>query len=367
MQIKGRKIKNKYIVLLSIFALFLIGRATLPSYLLKKTNEYLGSFSPTYAIHLDDMDLSFLRGAYEFEGVKGTLKDKSKKEFLSIKEVDVSIAWREILKGQIVTDIIVDDIDFVIIKDINKLSTSKESRNKTKDYLFPLKIEKVELRRSSITLDEYQAIDGNGKMRISNINGIITNLRPENERPLSRFDLTANILDSSKIKIDGSLNQLQKPLAWTVNGEMNKVDLRQFNPLLLAKLPLTFTKGTMDLYAEAQSKNGVVRGYIKPFLNDLDIVNNEGEDFKGLKHFGVEILTALGNVILRDESKNRSVATKIDFTYDKKFDVNVGEAVKKAIKHGTADKEDKEEQKDIIERGVEGRYGEVGGSDVEAE
>ena len=367
MQIKGRKVKKKYIVLLSLFALFMIGRATLPSYLLKKTNEYLGSFSPTYALHLDDMDLSFIRGAYEFEGVKGTLKDKSKKEFLSIKEVDVSIAWREFFKGRIVTDIIVDDVDFVVIKDIKKLSTPKKSRNETTDFLFPLKIEKVELRRSSITLDEYKSIDGKGRMRISDINGYITNLRPENDMPLSRFDLSANVLDSSKIKIDGSLNQLQRPMAWTVDGEMKKVDLRQFNPLLLDKLPLTFTKGTMDLYAEAQSKNGVVRGYVKPFMNDLDIVKNEGEDFKGVKHFGVEILTAVGNFILRDESKSRSVATVVNFTYDKKFDVQVGDAVKKAIKHGTADKEDEDEQKDIIKRGIEGRYGEVGGSDVEAE
>lgn len=363
MQIRGKKIKKKYILLFSLLALFFIGRATLPVFLLKKTNQYLSEFHPAYKLELKDLDISFLRGAYRFEKISGKLKDKSQKEFLHIDEVDVSVAWREIFRGKIVTDIIVENADFVVIKEIKKLSTPKDKTKEAKDTLFPLKIEKVELRNSSLTLDQYEDIDGKGKMRVSDINGFAENLKPDEKSPLSPFNLKAKILETSNVSFDGHLKLLEKPMSWDVDAVAKGVDLPKFNPILKDKLPLTITSGTLELYSEIKSKNGNVQGYVKPFMNNLDIIKNEGEDFKGVKHFGIEILTAVGNLILRDESKKRSIATKVDFTYDGKFKVNTGKAVTRALKHSFADEDDKEERKDKIKRGIENRLGETGGVD----
>ncbi len=362
---KVLNIKNKYFFLIAIVAMIFIGRAILPEYLLKKTNQYLSEFSPTYKLHLQDFDVSFIRGAYRFEGITGELKDKSKKQFLHVNEVDVSIAWREIFRGKIVTDVVVDTLDFVVIKDIKKLVTKKENAKDAKETLFPVNIEKVVVKNTDITFDEYKSIDGKGKMKINDINGELKNLSPTDKMPLSRFDLTAKVLGTSSLKLDGNLRTLDKPLGWNVDAVAKGLDLPKFNPILKDKLPLTFTKGTLDLYAEAKSRKGKVKGYVKPFLNNLDIVKNEGEDFKGVKHFGIEMLTAIGNLILRDDSKGRSVASSVDFTYDGKLNVAVAEGVKKAIKHGMADDDDPEEQKDKVKRGVENRIGETGESSNE--
>lgn len=365
MKIANRNIKTKYIVLFSLIALCLIGRAFLPQYLLKKTNQYLSEFSPVYKAHLEDFDLSFIRGAYRFEGITAELKDKSKKQFLHVNEIDVSIAWREVFRGKIVTDIVVDKADFVFIKDIKKLATKKEKAKDAKETLFPIDVEKVELRNTSITFDEYKSVDGKGKMRISDINGDLRNLTPKEEMPLSRFDLKANILGTSNIKFDGNLRLLDKPMGWNLDAVAKGIDLPKFNPILRDKLPLTFTKGTLDLYAEAKSRNGKIKGYVKPFMNNLDIVKNEGEDFKGIKHFGIEMLTAVGNLLLRDESKQRSVATNVDFSYDGKFHIDAAKSIKTAIKHGFSDADDPEEKKDKVKRGVENRIGESDGGAIE--
>jgi hypothetical protein len=364
MKIGNKEIKKKYIVLLSLVALFIIGRATLPAYLHKKTNEYLSSFSPDYSLHIKDFDLSFVRMAYKLEGFTAKLKkDKDKKEFLNIREIDVSIAWRELFKGKISTDIIIKEPNVVVYKEVMDIKPpKKDDRSSFKDKIFPIKVEKVELRNANVTLDQYKDMDGKGKMKLSDINGKILNLTPKENKPLSRFDLTAKVFDTTKIKFDGDIRTLEKPLGWNADVEMKGANLTKFNPILKDKLPLTFTKGTMDLYAEAKSKKGIVKGYVKPFMNNLDIVKDEGENFKSVKHFGIEILTAIGNIILKDDTKKQSVATSVDFTYDGKLHVDAKEGVKKAIKNATADED---EPQDKIKRGVENRIGETGASEGE--
>lgn len=359
MKIGKKEIKKKYVVLFSLIALFFIGRATLPAYLHKKTNEYLSNISPDFSVEIKDFDLSFIKMAYRFEGISAKLKkDKNKKEFLHINKVDVSIAWRELFKGRVLTDIIVDQPKLIVYKEVMDIKPPKKDKAKdVKETLFPVDVEKVELREASLTLDQYKDIDGKGKMKLSDISGEILNLTPQKNKPLSRFNLTAKVFDSTKIKFDGDLRTLEMPLGWNADVEMKGANLTKFNPILRDKLPLTFTKGTMDLYAEAKSKKGVIKGYVKPFMNNLDIVKDKGENFKSVKHFGIEILTAVGNLILRDESKNQSVATSVDFTYDGKFHIETKEGIKKAIKHGMADKDEPE---DKIKRGVENRIGETG-------
>lgn len=44
---------------------------------------------------MEDLGISIIRGAYRFEQMTGKLKG-DEKTFLSIKSVDVSIAWREV-------------------------------------------------------------------------------------------------------------------------------------------------------------------------------------------------------------------------------------------------------------------------------
>ncbi len=48
------------------------------------------------------------------------------------------------------------------------------------------------------------------------------------------------------------------------------------------------------------------------------------DDFKGIKHFGLEILSAVINALLKN---NNTAATQIDFSYtNEKFDWNLAEA-----------------------------------------
>lgn len=325
--------KKKIYIPLSIIVFLVAFRILLPQILLYQTNKYLSEFSPTYYLHMDDLDISILRGAYRFEKIHGNLKEDNKK-FVSISSVDVSIAWRQLFRGKIVTDIVTQDLDFLFLKDMSKLSVpnAKKDAQDVKDTLFPVKVETVDLHHARVVFEEYPSLDEDSRLKIENINGRITNLTSSKEDPYSNFNMTASLQGSSEFIFIGSLNLTQKPMLWDVDVELKDFDLATLNKVLKRKLPLTFTKGRVDLYAEAKNTDKMIKGYIKPFIKDVDVVKND-ENFVSIKHFGIEILTALGNLILRD-SDTKTVATYLDFNYDGKFNVDAGQGISNAIENG---------------------------------
>jgi hypothetical protein len=323
--------KKKFYIPAIIITVLIIFRILLPPILLYQTNKYLSEFSPTYYLHMDDLDISILRGSYTFEEITGKLKG-DEKTFLTISIVDVSIAWRQLFKGRIVTDIVAENVDFLFLKDMSKLSPPKKEAVDVKETLFPVKVESVDLKRSQIVFEEYPSLDESDRLKIENINGRITNLTPTQGNQLSNFNLTAALQGATETVFIGSLNLFKTPMLWDVDIELKDFNLATLNPVLKRQLPLTFTKGRLDLYAEAKNKGKVIRGYIKPFIKDIDVVASK-ENFIGIKHFGIEILTALGNLILR-ESETKSVATFLDFTYDGAFKMDTSKGISKAIEHG---------------------------------
>lgn len=328
--------KKKFIIPLSIFVFLLAVRAVMVPIAHKELNKFLADFSPTLYFHMDDLDVHIIRGAYSFDGITGKVKGQ-KNNFLEIEKVDVSIAWREIFKGKVVTDIEVTAPEFSYTKELkNAIASSpkkKDQAETAKDKLFPVEIERVDVKQGVVKLDDYPSLEDNKKFSVSNIDGRITNLTADEKFPLSFFNLKATVLGNSVVKTTGHLNTLAKPMEWDVDGELQGFDLTTANQFLKRKVPLTFTKGKLDLYAEAESTNGKVEGYVKPFMKNIDVMKTQ-ENFKGAKHWFIEVVTALGNLILR-ASDTKSVATKIPFSMDKGgVHVDSGEALSKAIQHG---------------------------------
>lgn len=323
--------KKRFIIPAIIVVLAIVARMILPEYLLRKTNTFLAEFSPVYSLHLEDFDLDLWRGAYRFEGITGKLKENND-QFVRIKYVDVSIAWRELLNRRILTDIKISELDFHIIKDMSRLSPPKKEGKDIKETLFPVQVDRVQIVNSNLTFDEIPSLTENKRFELKKVNGTITNLTPTKHFTNSNFSLKANVLESSDLVVDGAVNLLKEPLAWDVDFEIKNFDLTKMNPYLKKSIPLTFTKGEMDLYAEAMSKDGITRGYIKPFLKKLEVIGKE-ESFSGIKHFGAEVLAALSSSILKD-AKTKTVATILGFDYDGELHLKTGQSLSKALEHG---------------------------------
>lgn len=326
----------------SFILLLLIVRAVTPEFILRQTNQFLASFSETYTGHIEDFDISLLRGAYQMEGFSLRLKQHPAEEFVFVNEVDVSLAWRELFTGKINTDIEINKAKLVITnKIVNAFSDAPEkSKDESKaaaEKLFPVRVGRIDIKGSSFEFADLLSIPEAKRWRITKIEGRLSNVTGTENAPVSLLSLRGDLFNSSTVKIVSQLNLLKKPIAWDADLELRNFNLPNANGWLKNKVPLTFTSGKLDLYSEIHSNRNSIEGYIKPFLHKVDVVANP-EIFSGFKQFAIEVSAATANLILRS-AKDKILATKVLFSYQKgDFKVNSSKAISDAIKNGFSKK-----------------------------
>ncbi|KYG63638.1 hypothetical protein AZI86_12465 [Bdellovibrio bacteriovorus] len=329
---------KKFRISLGIIVVLLIAlRVALPEIIKKQLNDFLANFSQVYSFHVADVDLSILRGAYRLEGVEGRLK-KVDQDFLKIEYVDISVSWRDLFRGHLRTDIFGQGVEFKgtqaflqAIKD--QSAASKKDAQELGNKVFPLRISRIDLRNSKATIEDVNGIPEELRLRLTNIDGRVSNVTATEREPNSFINLRAVLQDSATAVIVGEVDQKQAPAEYLFSLEMKGLDLISLNPFLQRRVPLTFKKGQGDVYAEIKGENGNLYGYVKPFVKDVEMMGDEG-DFKGIKHWSLEVATAFSNFILKSP-RDKSVATKFNFSYEAdQFNWNLGEVLGKAFSHG---------------------------------
>jgi hypothetical protein len=326
--------KKKFVIPMGILLVLIALRIVLQPVLLNVINDKLANFSPTIEGHADDLDIAILRGSFGVDQLSMKLK-KSGKEFLRIKDADLSLAWREILKGNFMADALVDGVNITLYESLPeaiKKSIPPEDKDQPKKKP-PGRISRVDWKNVNIIVPTHKIYTNQGPFRLSHIQGRITNLFADTETSRSFFNIQGTGSGTSNFKAVGSANLNADPVEWDLDAQMQGFDLPSMNRFLLNKVPLTFTKGTFDMYSEVKSEEGKIRGYVKPFVEDLDFIKQD-ENFKGTKHWIVEVAGAIGNWILKAH-KDDTIATKVPFSFDgKNFSVDSGSAVGNVIKHG---------------------------------
>lgn len=324
-----------------IVGVLIVIRLVAPFFILRELNSYLSDFSPAYGGHVESLGISLFRGAYQFEGFHLRLKEETKDEFFYASVVDVSVAWRELMKSKVTTDIEIDGARVVLTSNVLKAfkAAPKQATENTNDAagkLFPVRVERLDLRDSSFEFTELISIPDAKRWRLTRLDGRISNVTPTEQVPLMFITLTGALFDTAKVKLVGQVNPKIEPLAWDADLDMRDFELKESNDWLKRKMPLTFTSGKLDLFAEARSDPKGIEGYFKPFLKKADVVASN-ESFLGLKHFGIEASVATINLILRT-SREKTLATKILFAYeDGEFKINSAKAISDAIKNGFGD------------------------------
>ena len=329
---------KKYRILWGILVLLLAVRLALPPLILKRMNQFFADFSPTYGAHIGDFDMSLWRGAYRFENFQAYLKSDSQHPFVQAEMIDLSIAWRELFRGRVLMDVVFGDLEFFLSDDLisafqQNPQKSKEAAEKAGQKLFPLAAERIDVHNSYFEASNVPGFSPQFPFTVTSIEGRLSNAFPSIERPTSLFSLRGALLGSAPLKATGKIHGLTKPISWVAGVELREFHLTEANPLLEKTVPLTFEKGSLDFYGEIKSENGKIQGYAKPFLKQASFVGNKN-DFKGLKHFGIETSLAALNLFFRN-AKDHTVATKILFSHEAgKFEWNAMQMIGDLFRHG---------------------------------
>jgi hypothetical protein len=305
-------------VIFIIVVILLAIRVALPGILKYEINDFLGHKLTSYTGSVDDVDLSIIRGAYGVDGLKISKRGSNSVPFIQLENADISLSWRALFHGEILADVALNQprINFIDSKEGKRKQNGKEDKKSWKeivDRLVPIKIQTFTINDGVIKLLNYD-LKVPAEVSLDKIDLVarnISNKQDKKELLPSSLKITALLQSDGKLNVNGKFNVLRKEPAFDGSVVLKDFELKKLNSILLAYGPLTFTKGKLNIYSEAASKDGQLVGYVKPFLEDVDVIYIR-EQMKNFKQLGLEALAGAGTSFLEND-KNHTVATKIDF------------------------------------------------------
>jgi hypothetical protein len=312
--------RSRIVQVLAVVVVVLVAiRAVLPIFIERYANRTLDNLEG-YSGNIQDVDLELLRGAYVIEGVS-VVKTGGKQPvpFFSASEVDLSVQWAALLDGSIVAEIDLRSpkINFV---------TAPEGKEKQKEQIEPSSnwtdvvkdLTPFNINRFSIQDGEVHFRDFDSKPQVNiyvqKLNAEARNLTNSEDRSgslVATFDGRGTAMGSGKVRFKGSVDPYAKAPTFDADFSLSDLDLRQLNPYLRAYANVDVERGTFSVDAEFAAKNGRFEGYVKPFIEHLDVLRWESEKesfpnklWQGLVEFASELL--------EDQSRDRT-ATRIPF------------------------------------------------------
>jgi hypothetical protein len=271
-----RKVNLAYIIISIVLATVVVIRLALPgivkNYVNKKLNEL-----PGYTGHVDDIDIALIRGAYVIKGLVLRKKtDPAKYPFLEIRHTDLSIEWKSLFKGRLVSEIVMTDpaIHILATESLSK-EPSKDSWTKTVKALMPITINKLRINNGKFSYLDFEK-KPNVDLHIDEIQLTAINLAnvEKTSDPLpSLVNLTGISIGQGHLKANMKVNILKDIPDFNANLQLTSVNMLSLNGFLEANVKFDIERGEMDVFSKLALKDSEMDGYIKPFIKNLKVLD----------------------------------------------------------------------------------------------
>lgn len=285
---KSKKKRRRRTVFL-VFILILIGvRISLPYFLKDRlvaaVNEVEG-----YECTLGDLDLALFRGAMvlqDFE-IKIT-KNAVTKPFVYCKNADISVEWRAIFYGSIVSEVILDQLELYFADGNSEEEEQAGDASWVEPIIdfIPLKINRFIINNGQIEF-ENMVSDPPVNLKLTQLQLKVENLTNSTdikEALPSQLLLTSKVLNKGNLHIAGGLNILKDLPDLDLDIDIKDVDLTELNAFTEAYANFDFEKGNFAVASEFAMLDGEAKGYVKPILKEVKVLNFK-EDTPALNGF----------------------------------------------------------------------------------
>jgi hypothetical protein len=271
------------VVLLLIVAIG-VARAMLPSFVRDYVNRTLDR-NPLYAGEIGEVEIHLRRGAYAIRDVRiSKTTGNVPVPFFAAKRLDFAIQWNALMHRKVVGRVLMEE------PEINFVDASTEGEDQTGtgapwlkliEDLFPFRINGAIIRNGSIHFRAFQTkkpVD----VYLSQVEATIdnlTNIRDEMKPLVSTVQATAVAMDHAKLEFKMTLDPFSYRPTFHMAMRLMGLDVTRLNDLAQAYGKFDFERGWFDLVVEADAKEGLLNGYVKPLFRDLKIFSLS-EDIK---------------------------------------------------------------------------------------
>lgn len=319
MQTRKKFYKRKgFIALLIVVVLLVAFRLYLPTLVKNYVNGVLSDI-PGYYGYVEDIDLAIYRGAYVINGLYlNKVKAETQIPFLNFPKTDISIQWNAIFRGKIVSEIYMYDPEINYVMEDQQASgdTAKPKADdwtEALDDLIPIDINHFEINNGTVAFKQVNArppID----LHITEINLVAENLQmvkgKEHTLP-STLTATGNSIGGGHMTIDGRVNLIKEIPDADISFKLEKVDMTALNDFAQEYAKLDFKQGEFNFYSEFAIADGYLKGYLKPLMTKVELIEKE-EPF--LTKVWEGIVEFFGFII--KNQKTKTLATKVPLEGD---------------------------------------------------
>lgn len=284
----GRLVRWLVIALLVVLVIALLARLVLPFFLQRAINARLEAI-PDYTGSVESVDVGIFRGAYALNGVVVRKRNALQGEpFFAADRIDFSLAWRELLRRHVVSDIVVTRGRLNFLKEpaaeFSQLDADRRWQDAIQD-IFPIEITHFELNDSTLHYVD-RAADPVVDVFIKEMHAIVTGLRnrpvDEGGEPMpADLLIEGDTVGAGRLLIVGKGEPLAPQPHFELRVTVERVHLPELNELLRAYGKVDVSRGVLDVYFEMAARDGRFEGYVKPFFTDLDF-RDLAEDDKNL-------------------------------------------------------------------------------------
>ena len=303
--------KKKWKILIAVILVLVIIRLILPSLVKRYVNKTLDGLDG-YSGHVEDIDLNLYRGAYIIQGVDIVKTgDSIPVPFLSVNQIDLSVHWNALFKGTIAGEVIFYHpvLNFATSKEGNE-NVSQDGSGadwvETLDELMPLQINRFEIINGKLSYKDFTT-EPKVDIGISDLDLLAENLSnvEDKEKDLpSSLSLTGTSIGNGRLNIQAKLNILKTVPDFDFDLKFEQVDLPSLNDFIKAYTKVDVEKGTFSLYSEMAADSGMVKGYIKPVIEDMQVLNWEDENDSFLNTVWQSVV-GLFTSIFKNQPKDR--------------------------------------------------------------
>lgn len=275
--------RRKRLIIPAIILLVVIAfRIYLPFWVKDYVNKVLADI-PGYYGQVDDIEIALLRGAYVINGMYlNKIEAKTQVPFLNFPVSDISIEWKSLFKGKIVSEIIMYDPEVIYVFEDHE-DSDKENAADVNDWtkaltdLVPIEINHFEAHRGKVAFVELQA-DPNIDIYLNQVELSADNLRNviRTKRVLpSPIFATGISVGEGKFQLNGDLNLIKEIPDMDMEFSLKGADVTALNDFTRHYAGIDFESGTFELFSEVAIADGYLKGYLKPLLKDSKLIGKE--------------------------------------------------------------------------------------------
>lgn len=309
-QAKKRKKKKRYIPLVLIAVLIII-RLLLPGIVKKYVNKSLASI-PGYYGQVEDIDISLWRGAYVIEGLYlNTVEAQTQIPFLNFPEIDISVEWKSLFNGKIVSEIILYSPEVTYVLEDQEATDQEVSLSDWTAVLtdlVPLEINHFKIHNGKIGIAQVTT-DPVLDLYMDQIEFTADNLRNVVQKELilpSTMQGSGLSIGGGKFDLDGGINLIKTIPDLNIDFELIGADVTAVNDFAKHYGGIDFEKGTVNMYGEIAIADSYLKGYIKPLLEEGKLIG-ESDSFLSTLWEG---FVGFFKFILKNKETN-TLATKV--------------------------------------------------------